>query len=32
MTERTDAPPREPTRAEIDQSSGPLLLEFGAEW
>jgi len=23
---------REPTRAEIDQSQGPLLLEFGASW
>ena len=22
----------EPTRDEIDQSQGPLLLEFGAEW
>jgi thioredoxin 1 len=22
----------EPTRAEIDQSTGPMLLEFGAEW
>lgn len=22
----------EPTRDEIDQSSGPLLLEFGASW
>ena len=23
---------REPTRAEIDQTSGPVLLEFGASW
>ncbi len=23
---------REPTRAEIDQMKGPVLLEFGAEW
>ena len=22
----------EPTRADIDQSTGPLLLEFGANW
>ena len=22
----------EPTRAEIDQSTGPVLLEFGAQW
>jgi hypothetical protein len=23
---------REPTRAEIDQLQGPVLLEFGTEW
>ncbi len=23
---------REPTREEIDQSEGPILLEFGASW
>ena len=23
---------REPTRAEIDETQGPLLLEFGASW
>jgi thioredoxin 1 len=23
---------REPTRLEIDQSNGPVLLEFGASW
>ena len=23
---------REPTRAEIDQMKGPVLLEFGASW
>jgi hypothetical protein len=22
----------EPTREEIDQAKGPLLLEFGTEW
>lgn len=25
-------PNTEPSRAEIDQSSGPMLLEFGAAW
>ncbi len=24
--------PWEPTRAEIDQTKGPLLIEFGASW
>jgi hypothetical protein len=23
---------REPTREEIDQMQGPVLLEFGTEW
>lgn len=23
---------REPTRAEVDQMRGPVVLEFGAEW
>jgi hypothetical protein len=23
---------REPTRAEVDQLPGPVLLEFGASW
>lgn len=25
-------PDREPTRAEIDEAPGPVLLEFGASW
>lgn len=24
--------PREPTRAEVDQMPGPVVLEFGATW
>jgi thioredoxin 1 len=28
----TDFQGREPTRAEIDGLSGPVLLEFGASW
>ncbi len=31
MPEEQPAQP-EPTRAEIDESTGPLLLEFGASW
>lgn len=27
-----DIPSAEPTRAEIDKSVGPVLLEFGAAW
>jgi hypothetical protein len=23
---------REPTRAELDQMQGPVLLEFGTDW
>jgi hypothetical protein len=23
---------REPTREQVDQMKGPVLLEFGAEW
>jgi hypothetical protein len=29
---RVDYAGREPTRAEVDQLQGPVLLEFGAEW
>jgi thioredoxin 1 len=29
MSESDD---REPTRAEVDQMDGPVLLEFGASW
>jgi hypothetical protein len=25
-------PEREPTRQEIDQMEGPVLVEFGTEW
>lgn len=28
----TSHPQREPTRQEIDQMQGPVLLEFGTEW
>ncbi|HMI91785.1 MAG TPA: thioredoxin family protein [Polyangiales bacterium] len=28
----TTYPPTSPTRAELDQSQGPLLVEFGATW
>jgi hypothetical protein len=28
----TDRPEPEPTRDEMDRSTGPLLLEFGAAW
>ena len=28
----SDNEQREPTRAEIDQMQGPVLLEFGTEW
>jgi thioredoxin 1 len=31
MSDRPDSS-REPTRDEVDQLSGPVLLEFGAEW
>ena len=27
-----DDPEREPTRQEIDQMQGPILLEFGTDW
>jgi thioredoxin 1 len=27
-----EQPEHEPTREEIDQTEGPLLLEFGASW
>jgi thioredoxin 1 len=27
-----DEPDREPTRAEIDRTEGPVVLEFGARW
>ena len=29
---RNEGPGQEPTRDEIDRSTGPLLLEFGASW
>ena len=29
---RTDGNRREPTRQEVDQMTGPVLLEFGAHW
>jgi hypothetical protein len=32
MTPETDFTGREPTRAEIDQLPGPVLLEFGTDW
>jgi thioredoxin 1 len=32
MAQDANEPAREPTRAEIDQSQGPVVLEFGAEW
>jgi thioredoxin 1 len=27
-----ERPDREPTRDEVDRMTGPVLLEFGAEW
>ena len=32
MDPADDGPGAEPTRAEVDASTGPILLEFGTEW
>jgi hypothetical protein len=32
MPLESDLTGREPTRDEIDNTSGPVLLEFGASW
>lgn len=32
MTPKSDGIQAEPTRAEIDRTEGPLLVEFGASW
>ncbi|HWY88387.1 MAG TPA: thioredoxin family protein [Gemmataceae bacterium] len=32
MADDAEEPEREPTRAEIDQLHGPVVLEFGAQW
>lgn len=32
MATTPDTPGPEPSRAEIDQTEGPVLLEFGASW
>jgi len=32
MDAMSEKPEREPTRAEIDATQGPLVLEFGASW
>lgn len=32
MPSQTEIPDREPTRAEVDQLEGPVVLEFGTDW